>query len=561
MSGGTRSSTWGLWLAFGGSKPVLALSIASGLLAGGSSASLVAIVNRTLSSGETAVGETTPVLFLGLCLLALFSTSLSVTLLARIGQENQYRLRMSLARRILSAPVRQLESCGAHRLTAALTDDVQSVVGAQEVLPNLFVEGAKIIGAFAYLIYLSPPLFCFVLAFVVLGLTTSRALQLRVMRGFALARETDDALFRHFRALTEGYKELKLDARRRSAFLDDELDPTARQLRNQLNRTNTLAILANNWGESLYYFCIGAILFVAPYFVMAPQATLTGFTLAILFLGAPLSVIFNGVHIVARGLVAFRNIEDLGLENSENAASEGERPFEGAPPTTLELVNVSYRHPAQGGEAGYPIGPVDLAIRPGELIFVTGGNGSGKTTLMLVILGLYTPTTGELRIGGEKVTDENREAYRQNFSAVFADSYVFDRLLGYDAHEQQQRAQALLGVLKLDEKLRIDDGRFSTVDLSRGERKRLALLAACLSDRAFFVFDEWAADQDPPFRDFFYRRMLPDLKARGKTVIVITHDDRYFDHCDRRFHLTVGQVEEIAPRARASLVGQETQSA
>ncbi|QGM46679.1 cyclic peptide export ABC transporter [Methylocystis heyeri] len=544
-----RASILDLWRMFGAPKAALILSGAAGLLAGGSSAGLVMLVNRSLSGGAEGADSATPLVFTGLCALALISSSVSVALLSRIAQENQYRLRMRLAQRILNTPAHRLESCGRHRLMAALTDDVQSVVAAQEVLPFLFVEGAKIVAAFSYLAYLSLPLLGFVLFFVVFGVLSYQFAQAQAMRWFALARETDDALFRHLRALTEGYKELMMDARRRTAYLEADLERTARLLRNRLNRANVIAVLANNWSETLYYVCIGAILFVAARLVETPQATLIGFTLAILFIGGPLSVIFNGIPAIAKGVVALRNIEALRLESSDNPLAPVDRPVEGASPQTLALAGVTYRHQGQGENGGYPIGPFDFVIRPGELIFLTGGNGSGKTTLALVILGLYAPTTGEVRIGGERVTDGNREAYRQNFSAVLSDSYLFDSLLGYGEGAQREQAEALLAMLELDHKLRIDGGRFSTIDLSRGERKRLALLAACLSDSPFFLFDEWAADQDPKFRDFFYRRLLPDLKARGKTVIVITHDDRYFRFCDRRLHLTVGQLEELQPHA------------
>jgi putative pyoverdin transport system ATP-binding/permease protein len=539
------ASTLDLWRMFGAPKAALMLSATAGLLAGGSSAGLVMLVNRALSGGAE---NATLLDFAGLCVLALISSSGSAALLSRIAQENQYKLRMQLAQRILSTSARRLETCGRHRLMAALTDDVQSVVAAQEVLPFLFVEGAKIVAAFGYLAYLSLPLLGFVLFFVMFGVLTYQFAQAQAMRWFVLARETDDALFRHLRALTEGYKELMMDARRRTAFLEADLERSARLLRDRLNRANVIAVLANNWSESLYYVCIGVILFVAAKLVETPQATLIGFTLAILFIGGPLSVVFNGVPAIAKGVVALRNIEALGLEVS-NPGVVVHRPDEDILPRTLALAGVTYRHQGQGEEGGYPIGPVDLVIHPGELIFLTGGNGSGKTTLALVILGLYAPTAGEVLIGGECVTDGNREIYRQNFSAVLSDSWLFDSLLGYGEGAQREQAQALLGMLELDHKLRIDEGRFSTTDLSRGERKRLALLAACLSDSPFFLFDEWAADQDPRFRDFFYRRLLPDLKARGKTVIVITHDDRYFHFCDRRLHLTVGQLEELQPHA------------
>ncbi|MBH9340157.1 cyclic peptide transporter, partial [Pseudomonas aeruginosa] len=86
------------------------------------------------------------------------------------------------------------------------------------------------------------------------------------------------------------------------------------------------------------------------------------------------------------------------------------------------------------------------------------------------------------------------------------------------------------------------DGNFSTPDLSTGQRKRLALINAWLEERPVLVFDEWAADQDPAFRRVFYTELLPDLKRQGKTIIVISHDDRYFEMADQLIRLSAGKV-------------------
>src|SRR5438128_1629868 len=169
-----------------------------------------------------------------------------------------------------------------------------------------------------------------------------------------------------------------------------------------------------------------------------------------------------------------------------------------------------------------------MTLSPGEIVFLTGGNGSGKTTCAKLLTGLYTPDSGEVRFDGRPITDENRAFYRQYFSAVFYDFYLFDRLLGLDVQPFDPRIPRYLCLLQLDRKVQVDNGFLSTTDLSQGQRKRLALLTAYLEDRPIYLFDEWAADQDPGFKEVFYHQLLPELKRRGKTVVVISHDDRYF---------------------------------
>ncbi len=194
-------------------------------------------------------------------------------------------------------------------------------------------------------------------------------------------------------------------------------------------------------------------------------------------------------------------------------------------------------------EAGFLLGPIDLTMRSGELIFIVGSNGSGKSTLAKLITGLYAPQAGEVLLDGLPVNETNIEWYRQHFATTFADVYLFDRYLGLEDRQLDPEIQKYLQEFQLDRKVRVTDGVLSTIDLSQGQRKRLALLTAFLEDRPIYLFDEWASDQDPAFREIFYAQMLMKLKERGKLVIVITHDDRYFHLADRILKLNYGRVE------------------
>ncbi|MBV8202832.1 MAG: ATP-binding cassette domain-containing protein [Acidobacteria bacterium] len=208
-------------------------------------------------------------------------------------------------------------------------------------------------------------------------------------------------------------------------------------------------------------------------------------------------------------------------------------------------------------DGAFTLGPLDLAFEPGELIFVVGGNGSGKTTFAKLLVGLYIPEAGEIRLNGEPVRAEQLDAYRHLFAIVFSDFYLFEKLLGLRPAEVDAAAADYLAKLRLAHQVRVENGAFSTVALSQGQRKRLALIATLLEDRAVYVFDEWAADQDPEFKAFFYCEILPGLIARGKTVFVITHDDRYFDLASRIIKLEDGRVvSDRVPGARSPLAMQ-----
>jgi putative ATP-binding cassette transporter len=206
----------------------------------------------------------------------------------------------------------------------------------------------------------------------------------------------------------------------------------------------------------------------------------------------------------------------------------------------LELKGVTHTYYREQQDDNFTLGPVDLSLKPGELLFIVGGNGSGKSTLAKLITGLYIPETGAIYLNGEPILDCNQECYRQYFSAIFSDFYIFEKILGVNVLAAE--AEQYLTKLHLEHKVRIEQDKLSTTDLSQGQRKRLALLTAYLEDRPIYLFDEWAADQDPIFKHVFYTQLLPELKNRGKAVIVISHDDRYFDIADRIVKLESGRV-------------------
>jgi putative ATP-binding cassette transporter len=307
----------------------------------------------------------------------------------------------------------------------------------------------------------------------------------------------------------------------------------------------TIFTAAASWGQTLVFVVIGLILFGLSGLKGVSSQTLTGYTITLLYLMAPLQVIMNLAPTLGRASVALKKVEDLGLL----LAAQGVESGSGAslPPNLdwgrLELAGVTHAYRREGEKESFTLGPINMTLYPGELVFLVGGNGSGKTTLAKLLTGLYLPETGEIRFNGRPVTDENREYYRQRFSMVFFDFYLFESLFGLEAPKLDEQAREYLTLLQLDHKVEIKDGVLSTTDLSQGQRKRLALLTAYLEDRPIYVFDEWAADQDPLFKEIFYYRLLPDLKAKGKTIMVISHDDRYYNVADRIIKLECGRID------------------
>lgn len=521
---------------------ILLTASSAGLLSGFLSIALIAVINGVLHDSGSS-GINLPVLFAALVLGKLIAHAFARTLLVRFTQHAIARLRRDLARLILGASLQQQERVGAAGLLTVLTDDVQAVSVALRDTPGLVVNLAIIIGAGAYLAWLSWSVLLALGAVASVGLLGYQPFLSSANRLLRRARSVTDELYRHLRAITDGRRELKLHRRRREAFLHQALDPTTEELRRLRVAAGQRFIAGQSWNQLLLYVLLGGLLFAAPQLVGMTQDTLTGYLLVIVYLIGPFASLNAVFPNLAPANVALQRIESMGF----SLANETERIEERAAPAPsdwrhLLLKGVAYSYEHAPGDRHFRLGPIDLALRPGELVVLAGGNGSGKSTLAKLLCGLYAPNAGVIELDGQSVTDHNVEWYRSHFSAVFPNPYLFDTLLGLESQVGDARAQQLLVELGLDGEVRIDRDAVSTTRLSDGQRKRLALLIAYLEDRPIYVFDEWAADQDPEFKEAFYKRMLPELKSHGKTAVVISHDERYFGIADRVLRLEDGRL-------------------
>ncbi|MBD1887755.1 MULTISPECIES: cyclic peptide export ABC transporter [unclassified Coleofasciculus] len=520
------------------------LAALTGLLSGGSSAGLIALINLTLRDIQLPT-TTLAWSFVSLCFLLFVTMTASQVLIARLAEEVIFNLRMLLNQRILACPLRHLEEIGSSRLLATLTEDIEVISSASISVSGLFVNLAILVGCLLYLSWLSVPLFFFILGFMALGILSHTLLVTKGRDSFKLSREVRDRLYEHFRTTTEGTKELKLHHSRRQAFLSQDLQAAAASSRHYRVAAMSIFAFAGSWGLLLFFVPIGLLIFGLPLLRNIPVSVLSGYALTIVFMITPLRGILNTLPDLSRANVALDKIESLGLSlvaqrTEEHLTTTLDSQFEWS---SLKLVGVTHAYRGEREEHRFILGPLDVTFHRGELVFIVGGNGSGKSTLVKLLVGLYIPESGEIQFDGKAITDKNREWYRQQFSVVFSDFYLFNRLLGLDTPSLTDQNQKYLEKLELDRKVQVKDGILSTTALSQGQRKRLALLTAYLEDRPIYIFDEWASDQDPVFKEVFYTQLLPELKSRGKTVLVVSHDDRYFEVADRIVKLDYGKVQ------------------
>ena len=527
----------------------------TGIVSGLGNAALIAFINASIAGRPEAylaqwrfTALTPAICFAGLALTVLVCRFASHYLLNRFSTRLVRDLRLHISRLILNAPYPNLQKMGRAALLSHLTEDVTAIANASELFPVLCINLAMMAGCMAYLSWLSWPLAAVLTGVILLGVTTFQLFKNVPMRAIKSARDEYDSLSRGFSALTEGVRELKLHRRRSEAFVSRSLAASAESCRRYAFRSVVAYLWINQWIQFLYYLTIAAILYAFPLWQTMTQEIVSGYVLVFLFMMSPLTILTGSLPAFSRAKVSLNKVLQLddtlrGQNSPERLAKlASQRDFR-----TLTLDGVTHSFHREKENRNFTLGPIDLAFQPGELVFLIGGNGSGKTTLAMLLIGLYHPEQGTVLWNGCPVDAGNRDAYLQNFSVIFSDFYLFDELYGVDSEQSRTAIEEYLERLHLNHKVEIVNGRFSSVSLSQGQRKRLALLAAYLEDRPFCVFDEWAADQDPEFKHLFYTELLPALKARGKTVLAITHDDKYFHLADRCIKLDEGRLAAVEP--------------
>ena len=526
---------------------VIAASIASAGLGIG----VIAFINqRLIETGGNPLAALPQ--FFGLVALLLVVSLAAQLGLTILGHQFVFNLRSTLVKRIMDTDIEHLETLGSAPLLASLSADIRNVTFAFVRLPELVQGTILTLASIAYLGWLSPPILAVTAVWIGATMAVGVWLVRRVYHHLHHVREAEDALYRDYETVIAGRKELGLNRDRARRLFDEVYSDDARRYRHHIIRSDTFHLSANNWANIMLLAAIGLVFFLANGLGWASTTVATTYALTILFLRTPMIQAIGAAPMLINAQVAFDKLDSLALADYE---AHFHTPSPLQPDwQTIELrgVTFAYDGPEAGsGRDGFAVGPIDLTLKRGELVFLIGGNGSGKTTLARLLTGLYRPQSGEILVDGHPVTSAQRPAYRRLFAAVFTDFHVFDRLLGPGGESATESFimdwRTRLG---LDGKLAFDGDRIADTRLSQGQRKRLALMLALAESRDLLLLDEWAADQDPIFRRVFYRELLPAFAQRGHTVFAISHDDNYFEHADRLLEMRGGQLHELTGAIR-----------
>jgi putative pyoverdin transport system ATP-binding/permease protein len=458
-----------------------------------------------------------------------------------------HKIRLRVMDHIRRSELLSIEAIGRSRIVAAITSDTAILTQASNML-CFSIQGAVLVFFVAiYVAFLS--LAAIVTTIVIIGVAgvifhyKNRRLAAEKQK----SAEWEGRLFDRLTDFLDGFKEVRLNAARSMDLFEDasEVSRTAANIKIN-SQAETFKLIVTS--QVSMYVLIGAVVFIAPQFSEALGGlTLTKTTTALMFIVGACFGLVQAIPILLNANAAADRIEHLEIE-LQATASVLDAAGLAAPSRfdAIEMTGIQFRYVDKSSEATFKIGPIDFSLHPGELVFITGGNGSGKSTFLRVLSGLYPPDSGQIRLNGQLIGDETRDKYRSLMSGIFFDYHLFHKLYGIPDPDPGE-VDRLLRQFRLDTKTSLANGEFRTLDLSGGQRRRLALIVSLLEKRPILLLDEWTAEQDPEFRRKFYDELLPELMRAGATVVVITHDDRYLDELHlpaRRIRMDEGRIVE-----------------
>ena len=512
-------------------------------LAGIANAALLGMINEAAERAVLArpLGGDTILLYVALFAFFYVADRASLREANRLVQHRLEALRLRVAGKIRRVDLRILESLDRGELFATIGQEINHLSQSLPLLVSAAQSSFLLVFCLLYIATVSLAAFAVVTACTALGLGLFWLRRRRLDEALIQVHHQEAAMLDSLSHFTRGFQEIRLNADRNDALFA-HFSGVVDTLRDKVIGVGGKWVILLQFGNAFLYALVGVVIFVLPAFFSGYTDAIYKITAAAIFCVGPVTALTAAAPLYARADLGLGHVARLEQRlQCGHPAAEALAEARFADFTLLECRGLTFSYREADGETSFTSGPLDLSLRRGETVFVTGGNGSGKSTAMKLLCGLYTPDGGTIIVDGVAVGTDTRQDLREMFSAVFADFHLFDRLYGLEDADPGRVAE-LIDTMELTGKVGFADGAFTTTSLSTGQRKRLALIVALLEDRPIYLFDEWAADQDAHFRHLFYTRLLPDLKARGKTVLAVTHDDRYWPECDRRLTMDLGKV-------------------
>ena len=525
-------------------KNIFYMAVVSGIANG----CLIGIINKGSAAASNQEAKGTYLLLFGIA-MAIFIIAKRWTLMQSTALiENIVRgVRVRFADKIRRSELQIVENLGKGEVYTKVAQETSQISQSAILIANACQESIMLVFCLLYVFYLSKPAFFITVASICIAVFIYSLHEKKIVQEMRNLAKKEGTLLDSLSHIIDGFKEIRMNTQKSNDLFDDF---QAKAVDSEVSKTKISVKFATDimFSHVFFYTLICIIIFLLPQFVTTYEQVVIKLTAALLFIIGPLEMIVAAIPVFTRSNIALRNLQDLEdtldlhLPDEEDFGNSNQKMFEEF--KQIQFKNYAFSYLTPGGAPSFTVGPFDLTIKRGETIFFVGGNGSGKSTVMKLLTGLYPKSTGFLKIDSTEVTTLTRNPYRNLFTCVFSDFHLFDRFYGIDKVDEAY-ANKLIEDMDLKDKTRFENGRFTSINLSTGQKKRLALIISIMEDKQIYVFDEWAADQDPHFRKHFYEVILKDLKAKGKTILAVTHDDKYFNMSDRLIRLNYGEMEEI----------------
>ena len=521
--------------------------LAMAVIASLSNALVLAIINSAAGAGRTGSGGKLLLAVMFAIVLAAYSLSQRYLMIEASKELERiiHKIRTRLIEAVRGSELPEIERIGRTRIYNAVSNEIQKLAQWCNVLVLEGLQmGLLVVFTTLYLMTLSMTAFFLATGFMVTAVLLYVARTKRMNASIEKANQTERRLHTLLTGVIDGFKEIKLNEARSGAVAADVI---AASFGAGNDRAQAQVEFARNYifTQNVFFLLLGTMVFIVPALTPTNSDVLVKTTTAVLFVIGPIAGLVASLPVLVQANASAADILELGRLLSQHDGWTGELAQRDATPlrTFREITfrDVVFHFSDASSENPFQVGPFNVTLRAGETVFISGGNGSGKSTFLRLLTTLYWPQRGTILVDGHAVTHENVESYRGLFSSVFSDYHLFKRLYGIEPPFRDE-GEALLETFEIADKTSLAGDEFSTLELSAGQRKRLALIVAMLERRPICVLDEWAADQDPVFRRKFYTELLATLKARGMTIIAVTHDDRYFDVADHRLHMDEGRI-------------------
>lgn len=510
------------------------------LIAGISYAFILGVVNKAIG-GDTLSNE--PRHFFMLILLTvlhLYTKKIYMNSTSILAGEIVNKVRIEIIGKIRFSELRFIETVGKGEIYNRLTEETGTLY---RTIPSFPMAGEGMVSfaaIFVYMMFISHVGAILMVVLLALGAILYTLASIPAKKKLAASRTKEVQLLDRLNDVLSGFKEIKINHRKNEDLFADykAIAKEAEKLKSEAMKTfNDTFLLVN-----ISFLCmIGVIIFWLPLTDLIENDKVVSLVSSLLFLWGPMIMAFAIMPQYFMVTVSIANIENLSDLIDQFDFDKPEETPDAPEFNAIRLSSLEFRHKGKSGEVLFQLGPLDFSFKKGEVIFIVGGNGSGKSTLMTLLTGLYYPENGSIYLDQNVVSPRDYSAYREMFSTIFTDFYIFKKLYGLE-HIDENEVNDLLWKMQLEKKTEYVNRKFTNTNLSTGQRKRLAYITGLLEDKSIYVFDEWAADQDPEFRKLFYNQFIDDMRLMGKTVIAVSHDDRYFHTADRIIKMEEGKI-------------------